>query len=694
MYINFGWGGSNDGYYNLADDIQDYQEKEVYVGHYPRAKPQIDPLPKVCGTSLTLNWHFPDFYTNNLSGFTVVASKTATTTSTSIDDFSSSTGVSSSSEDIYVATDSAGYDGSLLFTKPTAAGTYTFPDSYTLTSASVLTFELYSFAALGAVYQIEARFNGGAWTTLCTPALKTDWGASGWSTERMYLGSHGGQTVQFRISNSHSGSWYPQDESRILLDDFRVTDVLAPVAPEIQNLGKTSRSLTLTGLDAGATYSFVVTPNLSGALVDGESSEPAMTSIAGTRNTPIPGEQTYAQTTLSFSASDTSGTWSYTGTAADDTSVSGGWNCSITCAVSGEFTSTSTLSFDWTADDFYDVYNGGTGYDVLSATFTAADGTESIIWSIDNTSAKTSRQHVSCSLATLNGQTGKIVISYSHKGPGYGSGGVIYAPQITNVLVPSVPAVAWDTETLTALGTPQILSVTSASEGFYRECGLGATTFDVTCSESVTSLAAWPSHLALVGDDDVSVTPKGNGRFTVTVTPSGITEENARSRMILTLAATDANGTAAYKDLSLRFAPIDAVVGAVTVNATTSSGSAFSLDIPYDWVEGNGLVPPGSAASAYEAALAATADADADGIPNWAEYVCGTSPTNSSSKLTATIRIENGTPIVGYEPSDGIVSGFKAVIKGTNNLSEDFANWQVTTGTTSLHFYRVEIIPE
>ena len=471
IYINYGWGGDNDGYYNVDDST--IQIQSAYVGHYPRAKPQIDPLPKVCGTSLTLNWHFPDFYTNKLSGFTVVASKTATTTSTSIDDFSSSTGVSSSSEDIYVATDSAGYDGSLLFTKPTAAGTYTFPDSYTLTSASVLTFELYSFAALGAVYQIEARFNGGAWTTLYTPALKTDWGASGWSTERMYLGSHGGQTVQFRISNSHSGSWYPQDESRILLDDFAVTDVLAPVAPDIQNLGKTSRSLTLTGLDAGATYSFVVTPNLSGALVDGESSEPAMTSIAGTRNTPIPGEQTYAQTTLSFSASDAGGTWSYTGTAADDTSVSGGWNCSITCAVSGEFTSTSTLSFDWTADDYYGEYGGASSYDVLSATFKASDGTESTIWSINNTSAKTSRQQVSFSLASLNGQTGKIVISYSHKGGGYGRGGVIYAPQITNVLVPSVPAVAWNTETLTALGTPQILSVTSSSEGFYRECARG-----------------------------------------------------------------------------------------------------------------------------------------------------------------------------------------------------------------------------
>lgn len=690
LYVNYGWGGNNDGYYNInSSTIQ-----KVYVGHYPRAKPQIDPLPKVCGTSLTLNWHFPDFYTNNLSGFTVSISRTATTPSTFLDNFSASSGSSSSSADIYIATDSAGYDGNLLFTKPTAAGSYTFPDSYTLTSASVLTFKLYSFAALGAVYRIEARFNGGEWTPLYTPALKTDWGASGWSTESIYLGSRGGQTAQFRISNSHSGSWYSQDESRILLDDFRVTDVLAPVAPEIQNVGKTARSLALTGLVAGATYSFAVTPNVSGALVNGESSEPVSTSIAGSRNTPIPGEQTYNLSTLSFSASDTSGTWSYSGTAVDDTSVGDGWNCSITCAVSGEFTSTSILSFDWTANDFYGEHNGVSCYDVLSATFKASDGTESPLWSINNTSAKTSRQHVSCNLATLNGQTGKIVISYSHVGGGYSRGGVIYAPQITNVLVPSVPAVAWNTETLTALGAPEIRSVSSSSEGFYRECGLGATTFDVTCSESVTSLTARPSHLALVGDGDVTVTPKGNGRFSVTVRPSGVTEGNARSRMILTLAATDANGTTAYKDLSLRFAPMDTVVAAVTVNAATSSGDAFSVEIPYEWIETSGLVSAGSEASAYEAAMSSTADADGDGIPNWAEYVCGTSPTNYASKLTATIRMENGAPIVGYETDGQIANGFKAVIKGTNNLSEDFSHWQITTGTSSLHFFRVEIVPE
>ena len=681
IYLNYGWGGSNDGYYNISGEIV-----EAYVGHYPRAKPQIDPLPKVCGTNLTLSWHFPDFYTNNLSGFTVSISRNATTPSTFLDNFSASTGVSSSENGIYVTTDSAGYEGNLLFTKPTAAGTYTFPDSYTLTSASVLTFKLYSFAALGAVYQIEARFNGGDWTPLCTPTLKADWGASGWSTERIYLGSHGGQTAQFRIRNSHSGSYYPQDESRILLDDFMVTDVLAPVAPETLNVGKTARSASLSGLTTGATYSFTVTPNVSGALVDGETSDSVSTSIAGTRNTPMPGELTNTLSTLSFSASDTSGTWSYSGTAVDDTSVGDGRNCSITCSALGSLTSTSTLTFDWTADDYYGIYNGKDSYDVLTATFKAADGTESPIWCITNREAKTSRQQVSCNLATLSGQSGKIVISYSHKGGGYNDGGVIYAPRVSNILVSSVPAVAWNTETLTALGTPEIRSVTSVSEGFYGECGLGTTTFSVTCSENVTSLQALPSHLALVSDNDVTVTSRGNGRFTVSVRPSGITDDNLRSRMILTLAATDANGTTAYKDLSLRFAPMEAVA-AVTVTAQSASGAELTAVIPYTWFVENGLASSGAADAVFE--QAAYADSDGDGMANWAEYVCQTSPCDADEKLVCYIEVIGGKGKVSYWPSE-IRSGYRAVVKGTDDLRAPV--WTtVTTETSALHFFKVVI---
>ena len=296
---------------------------------------------------------------------------------------------------------------------------------------------------------------------------------------------------------------------------------------------------------------------------------------------------------------------------------------------------------------------------------------------------------MSCNLATLSGQSGKIVISYSHKGYGYGYGGVIYAPRVTNILVSSVPAVAWNTETLTALGTPEIRSVSSVSEGFYGECGLGTTTFSVTCSENVTSLQALPSHLALVSDNDVTVTSRGNGRFSVSVRPSGVTEDNLRSRMILTLAATDANGTTAYKDLSLRFAPMEAVA-AVTVTAQSASGAELTAVIPYTWFVENGLAASGASDAAFQ--QAAYADSDGDGMANWAEYVCQTSPRDADEKLVCSIEVVDGKGKVSYWPSN-IRPGYRAVVKGTDDLRA--TEWTtVTTETSTLHFFKVVVEPE
>ena len=115
------------------------------------------------------------------------------------------------------------------------------------------------------------------------------------------------------------------------------------------------------------------------------------------------------------------------------------------------------------------------------------------------------------------------------------------------------------------------------------------------------------------------------------------------------------------------------------------------VPVQLSWLETNGLVTPGSDASAYEAA--AVADSDGDGLPNWAEYVCGTSPTNSNDKLSVTIHMENGQPVVETSLNDATVQGrgFAIVTKGTNNLSD----WEVVTDTktSTNHFFKVVIEP-
>ncbi len=199
-------------------------------------------------------------------------------------------------------------------------------------------------------------------------------------------------------------------------------------------------------------------------------------------------------------------------------------------------------------------------------------------------------------------------------------------------------------------------------------------------------LKALPSHLALVKDEDVSISHLGNGEFKVCITPRGVDSSNYRSRMILTLAASDANGTTVYKDLSLRFDKKEAPA-AVTVNAQSASGAGLTVSIPQTWFTECGLAP--ATATTENIAELAEADSDGDGQPNWFEYICLTDPADPSNKLTCNIEVVNGSAVVTYEPSD-LRSGFRTVLKGTDDLRAQ--QWTTVTTTTSpFHFFKVVV---
>ena len=574
VFLNFGWGGQNDGYYNMDGSAIEYALHRICVGHYPRAKPQIDPLQTVCDATPTLSWHFPDFYTNNLSGFIVTMQKTSATTSTFTDDFSASRGVASSAGSIYVGTDwpytEDGYElydftnqGNLLYASPSLeSGTYTLSDVYTLTSASVLTFKILSFAAMGEQCVIQARFDGGDWEQIHKPMLEYDFKSSGWGVERVYLGGHGGKTCQLRIQYSFSDDspWY-YEEGRILIDDITLTEVLSSESAVARTVAATERTCSFSGLEAGSGYKFSVKPIVSGALVEGEESDSVSTRIAGVSRTPIAGEESFSQNDLVFSPSDTSGTWSYSGASISGASVLDGYGCSVVARLSGPLTEDSVVAFGWKCNNYY---LGGV-VDVLTVSYIDELGVETVLESRTNASSMNFMNYLSISLGAYAGRRGTIKIDLTHDGGYYWNSMTIQQPSISNVLVPTVPATAWQTETLTARGKPEILSVSTLSEGFYGECGTNTTVLTVSCSDTVVSLEARPSHLSLVRDEDVTVTPigAGNGLFRVSLTPSGINGTNCRSRMILTLVGTDSNGTKCYKDVSLRFEPVENSVATV-----------------------------------------------------------------------------------------------------------------------------------
>ena len=112
--------------------------------------------------------------------------------------------------------------------------------------------------------------------------------------------------------------------------------------------------------------------------------------------------------------------------------------------------------------------------------------------------------------------------------------------------------------------------------------------------------------------------------------------------------------------------------------------------IPYTWFVENGLASSGDADAAFQ--QAAYADSDGDGMANWAEYVCQTSPRDADEKLVCSIEVVDGKGKVSYWPSD-IRPGYRAVVKGTDDLGA--AEWTtVTTETSTFHFFKVVIETE
>lgn len=112
--------------------------------------------------------------------------------------------------------------------------------------------------------------------------------------------------------------------------------------------------------------------------------------------------------------------------------------------------------------------------------------------------------------------------------------------------------------------------------------------------------------------------------------------------------------------------------------------------VPYSWLQN---YFPGNHSSAEYDAMALL-DSDCDGYLNWEEYVLQTNPTNAASGLKASIRMEGGVPHVEYTPST-FLSGYHAVIKGTDDLGAPPVDWVTVTGpAAAYHFFKVVVVPD
>lgn len=528
IYMNYGWGGSNDGWYEVDSDSINMQ---VMYYFRPRLKAQLEPLPAVSSSAVTLKWHFPEFYKNKITGFRLTREINGIEIGNFTEDFST-------------------YEDGFVHWVPDQANELELSGNFGLTTRSVVELDASVKYGLDGTFSLMMREGEGAWESVY------DWEYSvGGTTEnrkiRVFLGDRAGKFVVFKLVNKRTGGRYYSASSRLLdFDDFKLTDVILPEAPTTISVSASTREYTFNNLIAGRIYSFVVTPKIA----DAEPSNRVSTRIAGTNEVALPGEETFTAKSYSYSTSNTSWTLSNS-TYSSGTIATGVWNGGITYKTGSHKIGPSTsLTFKWTSGGYY---KAGSSYDVLKVSFVDDQTNETTaLYTKTNSAAQTTAQSVSVSFKKFADKKGQIKVEFSHSGAQNNYGGIKFTNvKLSNLLMPVLPTNKFKIVNFEKCDPPAILRILGPDgfdfdEGFYRDLVNGEEFFDVEVSESTTSLKAWPSHLYLLNDERVAVEKLTPTKYRVKFKPA----ERAfnRTRLIMTLEAENANGDKIYKDLSLR----------------------------------------------------------------------------------------------------------------------------------------------
>jgi hypothetical protein len=154
------------------------------------------------------------------------------------------------------------------------------------------------------------------------------------------------------------------------------------------------------------------------------------------------------------------------------------------------------------------------------------------------------------------------------------------------------------------------------------------------------------------------------------------------SRLLITLEARTAKGAVVYKDLTF------ALRAAVQPTVVERAVDGAEIQIPGSWFREHNLVNDTAASKTVDEL--ADEDADKDGMPNWQEYVCGTSPVDAEDllKITGLIFNEDGTvKEIIYTPAS--IKNGSIKIEGKVNMTDPAWN---DVDLSSHHFFRLRVI--
>ena len=98
---------------------------------------------------------------------------------------------------------------------------------------------------------------------------------------------------------------------------------------------------------------------------------------------------------------------------------------------------------------------------------------------------------------------------------------------------------------------------------------------------------------------------------------------------------------------------------------------------------------PAMGGSPAEREAMAREDSDGDGFANWTECLCGTDPNDGMDHLQATIRMENGRPIVGWNLVSPL-EGAECVVEGVPALPASETDWSAGD-LSDAAFFRIRV---
>jgi hypothetical protein len=281
VYLNYGWAGMSDNWYNLR--AENSVVHRIETGFRPMKTVQLEPLPAVSDGSVTLRWHVPSCHTNNIAGYKVAVQKADSAVGEFRETFDAASGRISNAAGMEVK-------NGALYGYPGCSSTYTFPESVVLGENAELSYDFGSFYMSYMTYALQVRFDGGEWIDLHRDVLAAgrsafyDYGTT--EKQSANLSAYAGRRMEFRFMLDYNGpTYYPG--ACLMIDNFTISNCrrFSSTGEERIVNGHAARSLSIEGLENGASYCFAVAPMMA----DGSASVPQR---VGTRiGTPAPAPQ-------------------------------------------------------------------------------------------------------------------------------------------------------------------------------------------------------------------------------------------------------------------------------------------------------------------------------------------------------------------------------------------------------------------